>query len=583
MTDSLEVALQKRLDLDTYGSNKRLLFALQLAFGIEDIHSIAATALTDSSNDKACDLLYIDRDGERVTIAQGYEAQNLNRLQAPSSKAAALHQAVNWLFSKKQPTGVPETLLGAWRELHDALGSNAISEVEVWYVHNLPESQQVAQELNVASEAAFNLLRQGYPENEISVSGTELGRTVLTRRYENSQAPILVTETFRIEIPGAFEERGTKWTALCTSVPIRWLYDRYRQHEADLFSPNVRDYLGSSRSKSNINNGIQETVRKQPTNVWAYNNGITALVHDFRIIDGNLLEITGLGIVNGAQTTGAIGSVPPEEIGADSHVLARFIRCDDPETVRSIVRFNNRQNPTRAADFRSNDAIQRRLVAEFNQLGVIGYNGGRRGGAEDVIRRPGENQLSAEAAAQALAAFHGSSHTAYHEKSKIWEQDEIYSRIFPERVTAEHIVFVTSLMRAIETEKSKLSRIDTAEMLQDQVDLFDWLSLRGSIVLAVEAIGAVHETLIGTAVANPHALQFKKKLNMPKAVQAWEPVVESLLAFAPDQLREPLVTSSPLRNRTAVDKAVKSFRAQVNSARKHSKDTFETFAQHVRH
>ncbi|NUP75175.1 MAG: hypothetical protein HOQ07_11085, partial [Sinomonas sp.] len=248
-----------------------------------------------------------------------------------------------------------------------------------------------------------------------------------------------------------------------------------------------------------------------------------------------------------------------------------------------IVRFNNRQNPTQASDFRSNDGIQRRLVEDFTKLGVVGYNGGRRGGAEDVIRRPGENQLSAETAAQALAAFHGAAEVAYHQKSKIWEQDDIYSRVFPERVTAKHILFVSSLMRAIEMEKTKLGRSDPADRLQDQTDLLDWLSLRGSIVLAVEAIGSVIEILVGAAVTDSYTLTFKKNLAIPAASEVWQPVVESLLAFAPDQLRDPLVTSSPLRNRGAVDKAVSNFRAQVNAARRHNKDTFEAFAKHVTH
>ncbi|MFF6789617.1 AIPR family protein [Streptomyces filamentosus] len=583
MTDSLEVALQKRVDLDQYDSNKRLLFALQLAFDIEDINVVAATALTDSSNDKACDLLYIDRDAGRVVLAQGYESQNATKLQAPSGKAASLHQAVNWLFSKNEPQGVPDVLLGAWRELHDALTDDAIGDVEIWYVHNLPEAQQIAQEINVAAEAASDLLRQGYPESDINVSSIELGRATLALRYENSQTPILVSDTLRIAIPGAFEERGAKWTALCTSVPVSWLHGRYQEFGAKLFSANVRDYLGSRRSQSNINNGIQDTARNEPTNLWAYNNGITALVHDFQVVDRETLVITGLGIVNGAQTTGAIGSIPADEIGTESHVLARFIRCDDPETVKSIVRFNNRQNPTQASDFRSNDGIQRRLVEDFTKLGVVGYNGGRRGGAEDVIRRPGENQLSAETAAQALAAFHGAADVAYHQKSKIWEQDDIYSRVFPERVTAKHILFVSSLMRAVELEKTRLGRIDPEGRLQDQADLLDWLSLRGSIVLAVEAIGSVIEILVSSAVTDSYTLMFKKNLAMPRASEAWQPVVESLLAFAPDQLREPLVTSSPLRNRGAVDKAVSNFRAQVNAARRHNKETFEEFAKHVTH
>ncbi|WP_413754184.1 AIPR family protein [Streptomyces sp. R-74717] len=579
MTDGLEVALQKRADLDQYGSNKRLLFALQLMVDVEDISTVAATSLTDHPNDKSCDLLYIDRGAGRVVLAQGYESENTAKHQAPARKAATLHQAVNWLFNKSEPGGVPDALRVAWRELHDALTDDAIGDVAIWYVHNLPESQQVTGELQAARDAAYAQLNYGYPDSEIEVSWEELGRARLSERYENSQTPILVTDTFTIEVPGAFAERGDKWTALCTSVPVSWLHQQFAQHGAGLFSPNVRDYLGSRRSQSNINNGIQETVLNEPTNLWAYNNGITALVHDFSFTDGTV-EITGLGIVNGAQTTGAIGSVPVGENGRKSHVLTRFIRCNDPETVRSIVRFNNRQNPTQASDFRSNDSVQRRLVREFQELGVVGYSGGRRGGAEDVIRRPGENHLSAEVAAQALAAFHGESGVAYHEKSKIWEQDAIYSRVFPERVSAVHIVFVASLLRAIELEKARLGRIAAEARTEDETELFEWFGLRGSIMLAAEAIGTARETLIGEAVSDAYVLRFKKNLTVSAAAMVWEPIVESLLAFAPGQLRDPLVTST-LRNRQAVDTALRNFRSQVVAARKHNRTTYEVFVDQV--
>ncbi|MBT2509255.1 AIPR family protein [Streptomyces sp. ISL-98] len=579
MTDGLEVALQKRADLDQYGSNKRLLFTLQLMFDIEDISTVAATSLTDHPNDKSCDLLYIDRGAGRVVLAQGYESENTAKLQAPARKAATLHQAVNWLFNKSEPDGVPDALRVAWRELHDALTEDAIGDVAIWYVHNLPESQQVTGELRAARDAAYAQLNYGYPDSEIEVSWEELGRARLSERYENSQTPILVADKFTIEVPGAFEERGDKWTALCTSVPVGWLHEQFAQHGAGLFSPNVRDYLGSRRSQSNINNGIQETVRNEPTNLWAYNNGITALVHDFSFSDGTV-EITGLGIVNGAQTTGAIGSVPVRRTGQKSHVLTRFIRCNDPETVRSIVRFNNRQNPTQASDFRSNDSVQRRLVREFEELGVVGYRGGRRGGVEDVIRRPGENHLSAEVAAQALAAFHGESGLAYHEKSKIWEQDAKYSGVFPERVSAVHIVFVASLLRAIELEKTRLGRIAAEARTEDESELFEWFGLRGSIMLAAEAIGAARETLVGEAVSDAYVLRFKKNLTMSGAAKVWEPIVESLLAFAPGQLRDPLVTST-LRNRSAVDRALRNFRSQVVAARKPNRMTYEVFQDQV--
>ena len=284
------------------------MFALQLTFDIEDIETVAATALTDDSNDKACDLLYVDRNSGNVVLAQGYEAKDVTKLQAPGSKAATLHQAINWLFSKEQPKGVPDTLLSAWRELHDALEDGVIESVELWYVHNLPECKQIAQELHAARDAAHARLAHEYSA-DINVSAIEIGRNVLSHRYESSQTPILVSDDFTVSVPGSFLESGEKWTALCTSVPAKWLHEQYARYGAELFSANVRGYLGSRQSQSNINNGIQETVRTEPTSLWSYNNGITALVHGFEQEESSV-TITGLAIVNGAQTTGAIGSVP---------------------------------------------------------------------------------------------------------------------------------------------------------------------------------------------------------------------------------------------------------------------------------
>ncbi|MFI6637384.1 AIPR family protein [Nonomuraea fuscirosea] len=581
MADTLEVALAQRADLDKYGSNKRLLFALQMVYGIDDIETVATSALTDGSNDKACDLLYIDRGTSRVVLAQGYESADATKKEAKAAKAASLGQAVNWLLSNNEPVGVSEVLLSAWRELRDALTDAAIDDLEIWYVHNLPESENVERELIAARDGARALLRQNYPDVDINVSSVEYGRTRLNDRYVASRTPILVSDSFTVQVPGAFEETGDKWTALCTSVPASWIHEKYRIYGADLFSANVRGYLGSRRSQSNINNGIQQTVREEPGQLWPYNNGITALVHSFRFdASSGTVEITGLTIVNGAQTTGAIGSITASEVG-ESRLMARFIQCNDPETVLRIVRYNNRQNPTQATDFRSNDGIQTRLVKEFDTLGVVGYTGGRRGGAEDVIRRPGENQLSTSIAAQALAAFHGGSDIAYHEKSKIWEQDAIYSSVFPDRIDAPHILFVSSLLRAVEEQKTLLGQIPTQERTGDQNELLEWFGLRGSIMLAVEAIGASFETILESAISDKYALRFADNLTVPEAMDLWRPIVESLLALAPDQLREPLTTPGALRNREAVAKAVNSFRSLVVSARRINKATYAPFAEKV--
>lgn len=77
------------------------------------------------------------------------------------------------------------------------------------------------------------------------------------------------------------------------------------------FSANVRDYLGSRRSDANIDNGIKKSAEESPDDFWMYNNGVTVLVNSFEFVSSRkpVLKISGLWIVNGAQTTGATGSL----------------------------------------------------------------------------------------------------------------------------------------------------------------------------------------------------------------------------------------------------------------------------------
>lgn len=581
-SEPLATALKQRDDLDKYQAAKRTLFALQLILDIEDIHSVAASALTDGPDDKSCDVIYVDLDSRSAIIAQGYESQRVDRLQAPQTKASSLHQAVNWLLASNRETDLPERLRSAWKELHDALADEAIDDIEIWFVHNLPESKQIQDELDAVVAAAYRLLQSRYPSHTFNVTAREIGQTILADRYKGSRTPILVTDDFTIEVSGSFTEEGENWTALCTSIPAQWLHEQFAKYRERLFSANIRGYLGSKRSQSNINFGIQETARHTPKQFWAYNNGVTALVHNFQVARSqpSTITISGLAIVNGAQTTGAIGSVDSPSI-ENSRLLARFIRCEDAATVQEIIRYNNRQNPTQASDFRSNDRVQARLVREFQVLGVVGYNGGRRGGAEDVIRRPGENQISASTAAQALASFHGRPDVAYHEKGQIWEVDAVYSDVFPDRTTARHILFVYTLLRTIELQKIDLNSKAEIARTQDDRGLIAWFALRGSIYLAVAAIGSAIESVLDMAIPDRYALHFKRSLNIRQGAEAWGPVVSAMLALAPAQLTEPLAGIGGLRRRQGLDTAIGNFRSIVGATKRVNSPIYSAFAEQV--
>ena len=204
---------------------------------------------------------------------------------------------------------------------------------------------------------------------------------------------------------------------------LRYLYIEFKDN---LFSGNPRNYLGAGKKKNKINLGIMETIAAQPENFWAYNNGITALVNSYTVPDceENKLSISGITIINGAQTTGAISNV---ESLNDAWVPIRFIVCNDTTIIDEIISNNNKQNEILPADLRSNDQTQSRLRSEFEQYGKLYYSGGRRG---DIRPSRSREILDPYVVAQSLLSFHGDCVTAYNSKNDLWSNDQLYSSIF---------------------------------------------------------------------------------------------------------------------------------------------------------
>lgn len=217
-SSSVDDALRARADLDVYADNKRLLFALQIAFAIEDVQSVAEQALTDGQDDKKCDLVYVDAATSRAVIAQAYEAKVPKRV-AKANKASDLNTAVTWMLGQDLDT-LPAGLRGAAQELHAALEADEVTSLELWYVHNSPESDVVAEELRAASNTARRLLNDRFGAAKVeSVIWKEVGQGTLDTWYRGTQVPIFVNDDFSLQISGHLIEEGDKWHAVCASVP----------------------------------------------------------------------------------------------------------------------------------------------------------------------------------------------------------------------------------------------------------------------------------------------------------------------------------------------------------------------------
>jgi hypothetical protein len=576
---AVEEALASRTDLERYRDNKRLLFAVQLWLDVDDIHGLAAEALTDGGDDKASDLIYIDRDAGIILLAQGTEYRSL-RSAARIDKVISLHQAIVWVISH-DIEDMPEGLRPAVAGVRAALADNVIREIWVWFVHNAPESHNVAHELKAIQSNVDAAVRAGYPESKLDIRAEEVGRTTLAKWYESSRTPILVTDEISVPVDDScLTVQGPGWTAYTVTVTAEWLNNTYWKYEEKLFSANVRGFLGARKSKDNINNGMRETLEGEPGNFWVFNNGITALVDDASYhADQKELLIRGLSIVNGAQTTGAVAKFKEVDALRDARIVMRFIKCGDPDVVQKIIRFNNRQNVIDPADFRSNDRAQRRLVEEFKALGIEGYTGGRRGRGVDEVRKPA-GAVDVVSASRALAAYHGEPGIAYNERRLIWEDDRLYRHLFSEDTSAQHVLFCWSLIKAVEDCKVRLRGLADNDLPKGKKEQRAYFEHPGSILLMVAAIAESMEALLGRRILNSFQPKFKGKLSPVKCTEHWRPIVDALAPLAYRNLKPVLKASGPPRELPSGP--LQDFRNHVEAMVENGDERWKTFADKVR-
>ncbi|MCY7471800.1 AIPR family protein [Bacillus safensis] len=583
-------AFNSRDDLKKYGSEALAMFGLQLKFSVEDIHSVAAESITDGPNDKKCDVIYLDRELGVVVLAQSFYTGKEGVKTAKGNKAADLNTAFNWLLLASDEN-LPDIIKPRALEVRDAIKEGIINKFEIWYIHNCPESENISEELKTVELSAKAHMNAFMVENEliqeIKVEASEIGLNKLERLYRSSENNILVTDKFKISTTGGYHEKSSEWEVYSCNVPASWIYKIYGEYSDDLYSANVRGYLGSRKSSANINHNIKKSVKETPGNFLVYNNGITALVNSMKIgrrqsRKGEVIQtihINGLSIVNGAQTTGAIGNsgeIPSKE----AKVPVRFIACENKNVVENIIKFNNSQNDVIPSDFRSNDEIQKKLRSEFEVYDVT-YLGGRRGGDSDVIPRH-RNLLAFDRVAQALMAFHGDPVSATHKKSEIWERNELYSKIFNDDTSASHIMFVFSLYQALLSYKKKLRlKKSSNQLLENEITLLNNLSHSGSIYIIMSIISASMDLMLDQKIVNLFDMSFKNETrkSLSHYESIWSNILEACISFTDEGTSQ--VVNGNLKKADVLKDATQEFIRLVSATKAVNKPIYEEFKKNV--
>ena len=141
------------------------------------------------------------------------------------------------------------------------------------------------------------------------------------------------------------------------------IYDLFEKYGFALFYKNVRNPL----LQSQFNEDIERTAVDNPAYFWYYNNGITAITYFLPSIGrkAEKIELTGLQIINGAQTVYAIyraykdaSPTKRKQMDSESLVTLRLLKSGGKDFDLNVTRYTNSQNPVDDRDFCANDDIQ---------------------------------------------------------------------------------------------------------------------------------------------------------------------------------------------------------------------------------
>lgn len=430
-----------------------------------DYDLLWSSSCLDGSDDKKTDILHVDYGSGRVIIAQGTESIQWSDNEPPANKASDLNAALAWLFDSDLADIGRDDIRSAAEDLRAALDAGTINAVEVYYIHNFPESANAANEMRTVEASLRSRLKRWEDQHDVAIGATarQFGRESAADAYAELNSAIRIAETVKIKGLQNFQHvSGPEWVAVAAPVSGQRLVELKSQFGEELFSSNIRDFLGVRRGRANINEQMRATVNDAPENFWIFNNGVTFVVRQLNPISDDEIECLGIGVTNGAQTIGALEQASVG--GADLskvQVHARFVQSS-PALIESIIRFNNTQNPIKAWELRVLDQTQKRLIEEFqSQLGLTYVN--RRG-----TTRVTHDQIHISRLAPWLSSFNGDPQTAHRNSPELFEDDARYNSLFGQHSDVRHLLLAYRIGEAVIGVKNHLKSLVKAETATDE-------------------------------------------------------------------------------------------------------------------
>lgn len=237
-------------------------------------------------------------------------------------------------------------------------------------------------------------------------------------------------------------------------IPIVDLVRLHQAYGKALYAKNIRQHLGHT---TNVNIAIRGTLSDRPGEFEYLNNGVTVLADRIDPKDsrkaGKRLSLTGMSVINGAQTVASSARFVEQNAGASidaAMVPITIIQADhDVDFSKRVTRARNHQNPVLQQNFAALDDEQERLRRE---LALLGVHYAYKAEAIDGVADP--NRIRIDEAAQALAVAQTDPRFPVYLKNEpgqlLLVESQTYKALFTSGLTAYRLLNAVRVSRYVQ-------------------------------------------------------------------------------------------------------------------------------------
>lgn len=355
-----------------------LVWFLEFYAGIKNVSSY----ITDGHGDNSCDII-LDRmnsQGEKTFYLVQSKWNSLKNCtkEFDTTELKSYLSDVHSILRGDKNESQNELFNSRYRDLVDHIKLNG--SVKVLYLTLRNDCKEGKENIeSLEKSIGGNLRVEAFDINRLKMD-------YISRHYKKSTPPNPLEriynpefEKIRIEILKDDENNRIKvdkpFEAHVFNVKPSQLFYLVERYGVSLFDKNIRNPLISSA----INSEIKTSLLNNPSYFWYYNNGITAISRRIPSISNQAesFEVTGLQIINGAQTAYSIyrafEEASPEErelIDSEARITFRLLKSGGQDFDLRVTKYTNSQNPVSERDFWSNDEIQDRIQKYFYETNI---------------------------------------------------------------------------------------------------------------------------------------------------------------------------------------------------------------------